>query len=115
VCFSTTAADNALNKYLEASILSRPAFDWVTVSLRYKNLISDFSFLRYLSLRCGQMLVSRLIQLSLLEIGQPQMVLGVPRIFAVWSSLEVIAEQEPQIFNQALMEQIQVRTKNNII
>jgi hypothetical protein len=35
--FSTTAADNAVNKYLEASILSRPAFDWVTVSLRYED------------------------------------------------------------------------------
>lgn len=30
---SSTTADNALNKYLEASILTRPAFDWVTVSL----------------------------------------------------------------------------------
>ena len=54
------------------------------------------------------MLISRLIHLSLHEIDQPQMVRGVPRIFAVWSSLEVIAEQEPQIFNLALMEQIQV-------
>ncbi len=32
--FSTTTADNALDKYLEASIRSRTAFDWVTVSLR---------------------------------------------------------------------------------
>ncbi|CAF4430736.1 unnamed protein product, partial [Adineta steineri] len=32
---------------------------------------------------------------------------GVRRIYAVWSSLEVIAEQEPQIFSQVLMEQIQ--------
>ena len=36
------------------------------------------------------------------------MVHGVERIYAVWSSLEVIAKQEPQIFHQVLMEQIQV-------
>ncbi|CAF1346354.1 unnamed protein product, partial [Didymodactylos carnosus] len=88
----SVAADNAINKFLEASILSRPAFEWVTVSL---------------SLRCGHLLISRLINLSLEEISQPHYVRNVPRIFAVWSSLEVIAEQEPQLFNQALMEQIQ--------
>jgi hypothetical protein len=54
------------------------------------------------------MLISRLIQLSLQDLDQPQIVLGVPTIFAVWSSLEVIAEQEPQIFKQILMERIQV-------
>ena len=36
------------------------------------------------------------------------MVHGVERIYAVWSSLEVIAKQEPQIFHQVLIEQIQV-------
>ncbi|CAF4025039.1 unnamed protein product [Rotaria sp. Silwood2] len=95
-CFfvlSTTAADNALNKYLEASTLIRPEFDWVTVSL---------------SLRCGQTLISRLIQLSLQEKNQSQMLHGIERIFAVWSSLEIIATQEPQIFHQVLMEQIQL-------
>jgi hypothetical protein len=61
-----------------------------------------------LSLRCGQTLISRLIQISLEETSQSQIVHGVRRIYAVWSSLEVIAEQEPQIFHQVLMEQIQV-------
>ncbi|CAF0803435.1 unnamed protein product [Adineta steineri] len=92
ILHDSTAADNALNKYLGASILSRPSFDWVTVSL---------------TLRCGQTLISRLIQLSLQETNQSQIVHGVRRIYAVWSSLEVIAEQEPQIFSQVLMEQIQ--------
>jgi hypothetical protein len=46
---STTAANNALNKYLEASILSRPAFDWVTVSLRYEKA-GFFSIVRLRSL-----------------------------------------------------------------
>ncbi|CAF1033198.1 unnamed protein product [Rotaria sordida] len=93
ILHDTTAADNALNKYLEASTLIRPEFDWVTVSL---------------SLRCGQTLISRLIQLSLQEKNQSQMFHGIERIFAVWSSLEVIATQEPQIFHQVLMEQIQL-------
>ncbi len=60
------------------------------------------------SLRCGQTLISRLIQLSLQETSQSQFFHGVRRIYAVWSSLEIIAEQEPQIFHQALMERIQV-------
>ncbi len=60
------------------------------------------------SLRCGQTLISRLIQLSLQETSQSQIVHGALRIYAVWSSLEIIAEQEPQIFHQVLMEQIQV-------
>jgi len=60
------------------------------------------------SLRCGKTLISRLIQLSLQETSQSQIVHGVRRIYAVWSSLEVIAEQESQIFHQVLMEQIQV-------
>ncbi|CAF1985037.1 unnamed protein product [Rotaria magnacalcarata] len=93
ILHDTTAADNALNKYLEASTLIRPEFDWVTVSL---------------SLRCGQTLISRLIQLSLQEKNQSQLLHGIERIFAVWSSLEVIAKQEPQIFHQVLMEQIQL-------
>ena len=53
--------------------------------------------------------MSRLIQLSLQEVNQPQIVHGARRIYAVWSSLEIIAEQEPQVFHQVLMEQIQVR------
>ncbi len=60
------------------------------------------------SLRCGQTFISRLIQLSLQETSQSQFLHGVRRIYAVWSSLEIIAEQESQIFHQALMEQIQV-------
>lgn len=76
-----------------ASILLQPIFDWVTVSL---------------SLRCGPMLVSRLIQLSLQELDQPQAIKGFPRIFAIWSSLGIIAEQEPEVFHQALTERIQL-------
>jgi hypothetical protein len=60
------------------------------------------------SLRCGQTLISRLIQLSLQETNESQIVHGVRRIYAVWSSLEVIAGREPQMFHQVLMEQIQV-------
>ncbi len=60
------------------------------------------------------MFTSRLIQLSLQKIGQPQMVRGVPQIFAVCSSLGMIAEQEPHVFNRALMEQIQVRLSNSL-
>ena len=60
------------------------------------------------SLRCGQTFISRLIQLSLQETSQSQYFNGIRRIYAVWSSLEIIAEQESQIFHQALMEQIQV-------
>ncbi|UJR25349.1 hypothetical protein I4U23_006699 [Adineta vaga] len=92
IIHDTTVTNNALNKYLEASILSRPAFDWVTVSL---------------SLRCGQTLIFHLIQLSLQEANQLQIVHGVRSIYAVWSSLEIIAEQEPQVFHQVLMKQIQ--------
>ena len=87
-----------MNKYLIASILSQPIFDWVTVSL---------------SLRCGQILVSRLIQMSLQELDQPQAIKGIPRIFAIWSSLGIIAEQEPQIFHQALTERIQILLNSN--
>lgn len=100
-----------MNKYLEASTLIRPEFDWVTVSLRYSTKVfctsQLFPYLIF-SLRCGQTLISRLIQLSLQEKNQSQLLHGIERIFAVWSSLEVIAKQEPQIFHQVLMEQIQV-------
>ncbi|CAF1118161.1 unnamed protein product [Adineta ricciae] len=92
IIHDSTTANNALNKYLEASIRSRPAFDWVTVSL---------------SLRCGQTLISHLIQLSLQEASQFQIIHGVRSVYAVWSSLEIIAEQEPQIFHQVLTKQIQ--------
>lgn len=60
------------------------------------------------SLRCGKTLIVRLIQLSLQDASQSQLVHGVLRIYAVWSSLEIIAEQESQLFHQVLMEQIQV-------
>lgn len=102
-----------MDKYLEASILTRPAFDWITVSLRYE----EFLFLnsidrstRMFSLRCGHTLIVRLIQHSLQEASQSQLVHGVLKIYAVWSSLEIIAEQEIQLFHQVLMEQIQVRS-----
>ena len=54
-------------------------------------------------------MIVRLIQHSLQEASQSQLVHGVLKIYAVWSSLEIIAEQEPQLFHQVLMEQIQVR------
>ena len=61
------------------------------------------------SLRCGRTLIVRLIQHSLQEASQSQLVHGVLKIYAVRSSLEIVADQEPQLFHQALMEQIQVR------
>lgn len=63
---------------------------------------------RMFSLRCGQTLIVRLIQLSLQDASQSQLVHGVLRIYAVWSSLEIIAEQESQLLHQVLMAQIQV-------
>lgn len=67
------------------------------------------------SLRCGQTLISRLIQSSLEEADQSQVVHGERKIYPVWSSLVIIAEHQPQLFHQVLTEQIQVRLFNSLI
>ena len=61
------------------------------------------------SLRCGKILISRLIQLSFIEIDQAQTIAGLKRVIGICSSLGVIAEQIPQLFSQTLTEHIQVR------
>jgi len=56
-----------------------------------------------------------LIHSSLEEANEPQVVHGARKIYAVWSSLEIIAEQQPQLFHQVLTEQIQVCLQNLFI